>query len=410
MKGIIMIIDGMADRPLKELDNKTPLEAAKTPNMDEMAKIGINGIMDPIKPGIRAGSDTSHISILGYDPYHVYTGRGPFEAAGVGIEVMPGDIAFRCNFSTANAEGLIIDRRAGRIREKTEQLASSLNSIQIEGFEDVEIIFKESTGHRAVLVLRGKGLSDQVSDADPKKEGKAPKKIKALDGSSEAEKTAAVLNKLVTESYQILKDHPLNLERINQEEPPANIILPRGAGAVPDVQPFNDKYGVKSACIAETGLIMGIGKLAGMDIIEVEGATGGVDTDLDSISRSIIENSAKEYDFLLINIDGADEAGHDGNLQEKVKFIEKVDNVIGEVMKIPETYFILTADHSTPISVMDHTGDPVPLVINGPEIRVDDVEQFNERSATKGGLCRIRGSDIMNILMDLMNNSDKFGA
>ncbi len=117
-----MIIDGMADRPLKELDNKTPLEAAKTPNMDKMAKIGINGIMDPIKPGIRAGSDTSHISILGYDPYQVYTGRGPFEAAGVGIEVMPGDIAFRCNFSTANEEGLIIDRRAGRIREKTEQL------------------------------------------------------------------------------------------------------------------------------------------------------------------------------------------------------------------------------------------------------------------------------------------------
>lgn len=405
-----MIIDGMADRPLKELDNKTPLEAAKTPNMDKMAKIGINGIMDPIKPGIRAGSDTSHISILGYDPYQVYTGRGPFEAAGVGIEVMPGDIAFRCNFSTANEEGLIIDRRAGRIREKTEKLASSLNSVQLEGFEDIEIIFKESTGHRAVLVLRGQGLSDQVTDADPKKEGKSPKKIKAIDGSPEAEKTAAVLNKLVSESYQILKDHPLNLERINQKEPPANIILPRGAGAVPDVQPFNEKYGLKSACIAETGLIMGIGKLADMDIIEVEGATGGVDTDLNSISRSIVENSAKEYDFLLINIDGADEAGHDGNLQEKVQFIEKVDAVIGEVMKIPETYFILTADHSTPISVMDHTGDPVPLVINGPEIRVDDVEQFDERSATKGGLCRIRGSDIMNILMDLMNNSDKFGA
>ncbi|MDP3623211.1 MAG: 2,3-bisphosphoglycerate-independent phosphoglycerate mutase, partial [Methanobacteriaceae archaeon] len=290
MKGIIMIIDGMADRPLKEMDNKTPLEAAKTPNMDEMAKIGINGIMDPIKPGIRAGSDTSHISILGYDPYQVYTGRGPFEAAGVGIEVMPGDIAFRCNFSTANEEGLIIDRRAGRIREKTELLASSLNSIQLEGFEDIEIIFKESTGHRSVLVLRGSGLSDQVSDADPKKEGKAPKKIVGLDGSPEAEKTAQVLNKFVSESYNILKDHPLNLERIEAEEPPGNIVLPRGAGAVPDVQPFNEKYGLKSACIAETGLIMGIGKLAGMDIIEVEGATGGADTDLDSISQSIIEN------------------------------------------------------------------------------------------------------------------------
>jgi 2,3-bisphosphoglycerate-independent phosphoglycerate mutase len=410
MKGIIMIIDGMADRPLKELDNKTPLEAAKTPNMDKMAKIGINGIMDPIKPGIRAGSDTSHISILGYDPYQVYTGRGPFEAAGVGIEVMPGDIAFRCNFSTANEEGLITDRRAGRIREKTELLASSLNSIKLEGFEDVEIIFKESTGHRSVLVLRGSGLSDQVSDADPKKEGKPPKEIIGLDGSPEAEKTAQILNKLVTESYNILKDHSLNLERIDAGEPPANIVLPRGAGAVPDVQPFNEKYGLKSACIAETGLIMGIGKLAGMDIIEVEGATGGVDTDLDSIRQSIIENASKDYDFLLINIDGADEAGHDGNLQEKVDFLEKVDAVIGEVMKIPDTYFILTADHSTPISVMDHTGDPVPLVIKGPEIRVDDVEKFDERSATKGGLCRIRGSDIMNILMDLMNNSEKFGA
>jgi 2,3-bisphosphoglycerate-independent phosphoglycerate mutase len=410
MKGIIMIIDGMADRPLKELDNKTPLEAAKTPNMDKMAKIGINGIMDPIKPGIRAGSDTSHISILGYDPYQVYTGRGPFEAAGVGIEVMPGDIAFRCNFSTANEEGLITDRRAGRIREKTELLASSLNSIKLEGFEDVEIIFKESTGHRSVLVLRGSGLSDQVSDADPKKEGKPPKEIIGLDGSPEAEKTAQVLNKLVSESYNILKDHPLNLERIDAGEPPANIVLPRGAGAVPDVQPFNEKYGLKSACIAETGLIMGIGKLAGMDIIEVEGATGGVDTNLDSIRESIIENASKDYDFLLINIDGADEAGHDGNLQEKVDFLEKVDAVIGEVMKIPDTYFILTADHSTPISVMDHTGDPVPLVIKGPEIRVDDVEKFDERSATTGGLCRIRGSDIMNILMDLMNNSEKFGA
>ncbi|MCK9151907.1 2,3-bisphosphoglycerate-independent phosphoglycerate mutase [Methanobacterium alcaliphilum] len=409
MKGIIMIIDGMADRPLKEIDYQTPLEAAKTPNMDKMAKNGINGIMDPIKPGIRAGSDTSHISILGYNPYQVYTGRGPFEAAGVGVEVMAGDIAFRCNFSTADETGLIVDRRAGRIREKTDQIASSINSIKLDGFEDVEIIFKESTGHRAVLVLRGEGLSDQVSDADPKGEGKPPKKVKPLNNSKEAEKTAAILNKLVETSYDVLKDHPINIQRIENNENPANIILPRGAGAVPDVEPFNEKYGLKSACIAETGLIKGIGNLAKMDIIEVEGATGGVDTDLDSITKSIKESS-QNYEFILINIDGADEAGHDGNLREKIDFISKVDEVIGKLQNLPETYFILTADHSTPISVMDHTGDPVPLVITGPEIRVDDVEQFSEISAAKGGLGRIRGSDIMNILMDLMNKSEKFGA
>ncbi|BDZ67853.1 phosphoglycerate mutase [Methanobacterium ferruginis] len=408
MKGIIMIIDGMADRPLKELGDKTPLEAAQTPNMDQMARLGINGIMDSIKPGIRPGSDTAHLSILGYDPYQVYTGRGPFEAAGVGVKVLPGDIAFRCNFSTANEEGIITDRRAGRIREGTDKLADTLNSMEIE--EDVEVIFKESTGHRAVLVLRGDGLSDQVSDADPKHDGKKVKEVVGLDGSIEADRTADILNKVIQKSYELLKDHPVNVKRKENGENPANITLPRGAGAVPDAEPFNHKYGLKAACIAETGLIQGIANIVGMDVIEVEGATGGVDTNLDNMTSSILENAARDYDFMLINIDGADEAGHDGNLNEKVQFLEKVDGVVGRVMELENLYFILTADHSTPISVMDHTGDPVPLVIKGPDVRVDQVDEFNERAATSGGMCRIRGNDIMNILMDLMNRSTKFGA
>ncbi|HMK54181.1 MAG TPA: 2,3-bisphosphoglycerate-independent phosphoglycerate mutase [Methanobacteriaceae archaeon] len=408
MKAIVMIIDGMADRPLVELEGKTPMEVAETPNMDRMAKMGINGIMDPIKPGIRAGSDTSHLSILGYDPYQVYTGRGPFEAAGVGVEVKPGDIAFRCNFSTANHDGIITDRRAGRIRDGTKEISESINGLDLE--YGVEVIFKESTGHRAVLVLRGDGLSDQVSDADPKHEGNPPKVVKPIDGLQDAEKTARILNELIQKSYEILKDHPVNIERIKNGENPANIILPRGAGAVPNVQSFQDKYGLKAACIAETGLIKGIGNITGMDLIDVEGATGGVDTDLDSIAESIVSTAAQDYDFLLINIDGADEAGHDGNLEEKVDFIRRVDSVVGKVMDIKNTVFILTADHSTPVAIMDHTGDPVPLVIKGPEVRVDDVNNFSERSAAKGGLCRIRGSDVMNIIMDLTNRSTKFGA
>ena len=364
--------------------------------------------MDPIKPGIRAGSDTSHISILGYNPYQVYTGRGPFEAAGVGVDVMPGDIAFRCNFSTSDANRIITDRRAGRIRNGTEEIAKTINSMDID--EDVEIIFKESTGHRAVLVLRGKGLSDNVSDADPKHEGKPPKEVLPLDNTEEAKKTADVLNKFIEESYNLLKDHPVNLKRIEKGENPANIIIPRGAGAVPHVQPFGEKYGLKAACIAETGLIKGIGKIAGMDLVDIDGATGGVDTNIENIKNGILETASKDYDFMLINIDGADEAGHDGEMDDKVRFIEKVDDVVGEMMKIDDLYFILTADHSTPISIMDHTGDPVPIVIKGPEVRVDDVEEFNERAATKGGLCRIRGRNIMDILMDLMNKSTKFGA
>ncbi len=403
-----MIIDGMADRPLEDLGYKTPLEAANTPNMDKLAETGICGIMDPIKPGIRAGSDTSHISILGYDPYEVYTGRGPFEAAGVGVDVLEGDIAFRCNFSTANDEGIITDRRAGRIRERTDELSEAINSIDLK--EDVKIIFKESTGHRAVLVLRGEELSDKVSAADPKYDGKKWTKVNPLDQTPEAQKTAKILNEVVEASYHILKDHPVNLERIEGGENPANIILPRGAGAVPHVQVFNEKYGLKAACVAETGLIKGIGKITGMDIIDIEGATGGVDTNLENIAQGILDTASEDYDFLLINIDGADEAGHDGNAQEKLKFIQKADEVVGKLKDLDDFYIILTADHSTPISVMDHTGDPVPLIINGPGIRVDGVSEFNERAASSGGLCRIRGSDIMNILMDLMNKSTKFGA
>lgn len=408
MKGIIMIIDGMGDRPIKELGYKTPLEAAKTPNMDKMAEMGINGIMDPIKPGIRAGSDTSHISILGYDPYEVYTGRGPFEAAGVGVDVVLGDIAFRCNFSTADPNGVITDRRAGRIREGTDKIAETINSMELE--DGVEVIFKESTGHRAVLVLRGEGLSDAVSDADPKHEGKPPKEVLPLENTPEAKKTASILNKFIKKSYEMLKDHPVNIERIENGENPANIIVPRGAGAVPHVQPFSEKYGLKAACIAETGLIKGIGKITGMDLIDMDDVTGGVDTNIENIQESIMETASQDYDFMLINIDGADEAGHDGQMEEKVEFIEKVDGVVGEMMKIDDVYFILTADHSTPISVMDHTGDPVPLIIKGPEVRVDDVKEFGERAATKGGLFRIRGRNIMDILMDLMNRSTKFGA
>ena len=412
MKGIVLVMDGMGDRPLKELNNQTPLQAADTPNMNKMAEEGITGIMDSIAPGIIPGSDTAHLSILGYDPYEVYTGRGPFEANGVGVDVLPGDIAFRCNFSTADENLVITDRRAGRIKEGTKDIVEELNKMQLEDYPDVKIIFKESTAHRAVLVLRGEGLSGKVSDADPKVEGKKPAEVKALDDTPEAQKTADILNQVVKKTYEMSKDHPVNLKRIEEGLPPANIVVPRGAGEVPSVESLNDKYEVNSACIAETGLIMGIGRFAGMDIIEMEDVTGGVDTNLYNIRDTIIDQvKNSDHDFFLINIDGADEAGHDGNVQQKLEFIEEVDKVVmSELIKLEDVYIYLTADHSTPISVMNHSGDPVPVIIRGPEVRVDDVCEYSEVACAKGGLGRIRGSDVMNIMMDLMNYSHKFGA
>ena len=208
------------------------------------------------------------------------------------------------------------------------------------------------------------------------------------------------------------KDHPVNLKRIEEGKPPANIVIPRGAGEVPVVESLNDKYEVNSACIAETGLIMGIGRFAGMDIIEMEDVTGGIDTNLDNIRDTIIDQvKNSDHDFFLINIDGADEAGHDGQIKEKKEFIEKVDEVVmSEIIKLEDVYIYLTADHSTPISVKNHSGDPVPVLIRGPEVRTDDVVEFSERACAKGGLNRIRGSDVMNIMMDLMNYAHKFGA
>jgi 2,3-bisphosphoglycerate-independent phosphoglycerate mutase len=410
MKGIILILDGLGDRPVKEFANQTPLQKAKTANLDKMAEKGINGIMDSITPGIRPGSDTAHIAILGYDPYKVYTGRGPFEALGVGLELKPGDIAFRCNFSTVNNDFIVTDRRAGRIKEDTSPLIKELNKMVITGYENIEIIFKESTGHRAVLVLRGKDLSDEISDADPKVVGKPPKKVNFT--SPKSEKTADLVNKIIKESYNILKDQPLNLNRIKNNQPPANIIIPRGVGLVPEVEELNKKYDINSVCISETGLIKGIARFAGMDIIDIEGSTGSVDTNLDNFIETILnEVNSSEHDFFLINIKGADEAGHDGNAEEKLEFIEKVDKIVfSKISELKDCVTIVTADHSTPISIKEHSADPVPILIYGEGVRVDDVKVFNEIDAAKGGLLRVRGSDIMNILMDLIDNTHKFGA
>ncbi|MBR0471793.1 MAG: 2,3-bisphosphoglycerate-independent phosphoglycerate mutase [Methanosphaera sp.] len=410
MKGIIFVIDGMGDRPVKELDNKTPLEAANTPYMNKMVEEGITGIMDTIRPGVRPGSDTAHLTLLGYDPYEVYTGRGPFEAAGVNVDVKPGDVAFRCNFSTAEDDLTVTDRRAGRIMEGTDKIAETINTMKLD--DNVEVIFKESDAHRAVLVLRGEGLSDQISDADPKHEGNKPKTVKALDDSEEAKYTADLVNKFVKQSYELLKDHPVNQERIKNGENPANIVLPRGVGAVPNVPSFEEKYGLKGVCVAETGLIKGIAKIAGLDIVDIPGATGGINTDIESVRDYIIKYMKDDtYDFMLINVDGADEAGHDGDIFGKRDFIEKIDSVImKEVSQLDDIVLFVTADHSTPVGVGDHTGDPVPVFMKADGLRVDDITEYGERQAAKGGLCRIRGSDVLQMIRDLMNVTSKFGA
>ncbi len=408
-KAILLIGDGLGDRPVPELGGKTPLEAANKPNIDRLAAEGECGIMDPIAPGIRAGSDTSHLAILGYDPHKVYTGRGPFEAAGIGMDVQHGDIAFRCNFTTVTDDMTVVDRRAGRITEGTHELAADLNGMQIE---DVTCLFKKSVAHRCAMVLRGPGLGAAITDTDPHVEDAKVHESTAIDPDDTASvKTARIVNEFVKRSYAALKDHPVNKNRESKGLNPANIILPRGAGLAPHLTPINEQCNIKSACVAETGLIKGVAQYVGMQNIEVPEATGGLDSDLIAMAKAIVR-AFDSHNFVLCNVKGADVGGHDAKPQAKIELIAKLDEMVKYLVDNcdADTYIVLTADHSTPVAVKDHSGDPVPIVFWGPGVRTDDVQTFGERSAAKGSVHRIRGTDIMNIITQLMTVQEKFGA
>ncbi|MEM0161011.1 MAG: 2,3-bisphosphoglycerate-independent phosphoglycerate mutase [Thermoplasmata archaeon] len=405
MKKIMLIIlDGVGDRPAEELNWETPLQAANKENLNFFAKNGITGQMDPIDKGIRAGSDTAHLAILGYDPYKVYPGRGPFEALGLGMELEPGDLAFRANFATVDTNKNVIDRRAGRIDSGTDELARSIN-IKIE---DVEFIVKEGVEHRAALVMRGPGLSANITDADPHDAGLQVKTVTAK--SAEAEKTARLLNMYIEKSYQILKEQPVNKRRVQDQKLPANIILPRGPGMVPSLESFEKKYSLKSACVVGIPLIAGICKLAGITPIKAEGATGGLNSNFQSKIETAF-NALKDHDFVLVNLKAPDVAGHDGNANKKKEVIEKIDLALAYLRSHinKDTVLAITGDHSTPCSVKDHSGDPVPLLIFGHGIRKDSVKEFDEIAVMTGAL-NIRGIQLMNILMNLSDRSEKFGA
>ena len=413
MKAILIVGDGMADRPIRKLADRTPLEAAKKPALDRLATLGINGIIDIIAPGIPPGSDTAHLSIFGYDPFKVYQGRGVFEALGVGLEVKPGDIAFRCNFATVDDGLNVIDRRAGRIEGgPAEELAKSLQNLKLDEYPEVEIIYKHSTEHRGALILRGPGLSRMISDSDPEEAAAQVQVVKPLDNSQEAANTAAILNKLTHISHEVLEKHPVNMQRRSQGLLPANILLFRGASSLPQLESITSRYGIKAACIAVTAIIRGVCISAGFRPIDVAGATGTVETDTLAKGRAAVE-ALEKYDLIFLHVKGADNASHDGSLEQKIRMIEKIDLMVGYILDkidLEETYIALLADHTTPLSVRNHTGDPVPIVIAGPEVIRDNVRCFSERDCAKGGLGRISGKDIMPILMNFLGKQRKFGA
>lgn len=409
-KILLAIADGVGDRPCETLNYKTPLQYAHTKHLDRLAKEGSTGIMDLYQAGIPVGTDLGHLILFGYG-IEDYPGRGPIESFGVGIELREGDIALRCNFASVDEDLRVVDRRAGRIRSGTDQLAAALNGIEVRG---IRVIFKEATEHRAVMVLRGPGLSDQITDTDPKKEGLLVKQAAAKEEDAEARYTSEILNQVLEKAHSILQQHPVNQERIRKGLPPANSILTRGAGMMKRVKKITEQLGFRACCIASERTVLGAARLAGFDIRTDDSFTGNIDTNIEKKAQYALE-ALKENDLVVLHYKATDLMGHDNEPLGKVRAIEEYDKMVGIVMEgitnqVESPVIIaLAADHSTPCERKEHSGEPVPIVIRGKSIRCDHVEFYNEIACSNGGLGRIKGMDFNCTLLDYLEVTVKQG-
>ncbi|KAJ51714.1 2,3-bisphosphoglycerate-independent phosphoglycerate mutase [Clostridium tetanomorphum] len=377
-QGILIISDGLGDRPNKELNGLTPLEKANTPNLNRLAADGMCGNVYPKLPGIRVGTDVGHLEIFGYDSDEVYPGRGPLEAMSAGIEIKDGDVAFRGNFGTIDDNNIVIDRRAGRIRKDTDLLAKSLNGMILE--DGTEVLVKELTDHRVAVVLRGEGLGKEMICTDPGTACEGEELVRPVainENDSRIKKTAKNLLEFTVKSNKILKDHPINLKRIEDGEKPANVILTRGVGQKKFMPKITEKFGIKVVCIAGDKTVYGIANLAGMEKYTEEDFTANFDTRMDKKGRKAVEYINKGYDWVIIHIKATDLAGHDNLPLKKVEVIEKIDKMVEYILDNidkSKCYVSFTADHSTPCEARDHTGDGVPTIIWGEDVRRDDVK------------------------------------
>jgi 2,3-bisphosphoglycerate-independent phosphoglycerate mutase len=413
-KALVIIQDGVGDRPIASLDGKTPLEAADTPNFDKLAETGICGLMDPLAPGIRVGTDVGTLALFGYNPLRVYWGRGPIEAAGVGIDMDESDVAFRANFATVTDDGRIISRRAGRIREGTDALAKALDGMVLS--DGTKVVFRAATEHRAVLVLRGERLSHMISPSDPGPDvaGETVLEVcSTLAGSAAAQKTASLANEFSEKAREILRQHPVNTDRIKKGQLAANYILLRGAGVRRPMRSLADRFHIKGACIAGESTIVGIARMTGFTAITDPAFTANLDTDIDKKARAAID-ALKDFDLVMLHLKGPDIASHDHDPPAKVKFIEGADKACGRIMSetssMGDVFFALTGDHSTPCEIGEHSADPLPVVISGQGVLRDSVQNYGEHACSSGGLGRLTGNQFLLSILDLIDVTYRFGS
>jgi 2,3-bisphosphoglycerate-independent phosphoglycerate mutase len=381
MKYIVICGDGMADEPIAELGNKTPLEYAKTPNMDRMAREGACGLLRTIPDNFEAGSDIANMSILGYAPEKYYTGRGPLEALSMGVDLAPGDVAYRCNLVNIE-DNTMVDFSAGHIssEEGTELFASLQPEIP-------DVMVKAGVSYRNLLVVHdGKGAAT-TPPHDIVGQGISP----FLPNGGDAE----LLLQCMEKSRHVFDRHPVNAARKKAGKHMATRIWPWSGGHKPAFPLFFNKYGKKGGIISAVDLLQGIGRCAGMEIIRVPGATGYLDTDYNAKARYTLA-AMEHLDFLYLHIEAPDEAGHMGSIKEKVTAIERVDEVVGTILDNFDGIVTVLPDHPTPIRAKTHTRDPVPFAVLGKE--TDNTREFSETAARSGGLGTKNAVDFLSFL------------
>ncbi len=399
-KGLMIIIDGLGDRPNPELGNMTPLEAASTPWMDKFLTRGICGLVDTLSAGFPVCTHSGTASLMGMDnKSQQLLDRGPVEAAGVGITPDAGDILIRANFATVAADAYsIIDRRAGRISEGTEALAESLKNIKLS--DGVTGSLYAATQHRAVIRLQGKKLSPDISNTDPCRMYSGAKRLVSQaynQKNKKAVKTARALNNFIEYAYTILGQHPINQSR----ELPANILLTRGAGVAPDPLNLINTLGLKASVISGDKTLHGLARMCGFNVIYETGFTAGNDTDLDK-KITATNQALRSNDLVFLHIKATDIFSHSKDPKGKQTFIEKIDKALAS-LSIDEQVIGVVADHSTSCISGEHCGDPVPALLFGPSSRVDKVMHFSEIDCMQGGLGRIKGSSFLHSMLDQMD-------
>lgn len=411
MKILYLIMDGLGDRPVQELGMKTPLEAACTPCLDDLASRGMTGLMHLLAPGVPVGTDVGHICLFGYDPALIYTGRGPIEAVGAGCDMKPGELAFRGNFATVNEQGQVIDKRAGRIRERTAEIAAALSGMDVGG--GVHVRVKEATEHRAAVIFSGPGLSTSLTNAYPSPLKPLPQDFPWVRATSpEAEEFAGRVNTFMRKAQEIMAGLDVNADRVSRGLPPANAILLRGPGFMPDVPPFSSRFpGVRTGIVVAQETVLALGKMMGMTIGRAPGMTGGMETDLNVKAREALR-LLENHDLVFLHVKGPDLAGHDHLPETKKRIIENVDAMMASILRQYDGPLIVAAgsDHSTPCAFGEHSGDPVPVLLSGPGQRFDATTAYNESAAACGGIGHISGRDFLNVVLNAAYLVPKQGA